>query len=617
MAVEPPETAVFCAPIGFLECTGPPAHRVFNVAPSFAGYALATWVLRQSQRIGQMGCMIRIVHLSDLHFSCTREVEDPVRAKLLLDIKNIGTPDIVAITGDLTTRGGETGFIAAESWIDALVTSAKLREHRVFLVPGNHDVDQFVKLPRIDLHKLQRDPSQVSAGRLLNDHSNVWSDRHKRFLGLMNKYLKDESPSPWWNRRVQIGKHWVSLLGLCSTWLSGIKCLGPDKGRLFVGWPQFESCMDFSGSDLNLALIHHPWSYLVDYQELHVSHAVSKDFDIVLRGHRHRQATAGVYTPDRSLLELEAGACGSNGAAPAAYQYIEFDPNHREAKVHYRVWKEPEQEWVPDPIIYGAVGDDGIAVYYLPQNLVKLRKQIRIEDSLDKNTRTITIPSHTKRSKKHPKGVRINTLTSEILCAMIHAIKDARPGTIILITGEGKQFCSGLETDEMQEKRTPQGQLTLFYELLHVIDAHPPVVALINGPAVAGGAGIALFAHYAVACKSASITIPSRWPYRKLARTLVPFVQHRRKPNDKLFRKFLAPKYDKKTVRISFNAFKAKKKRLIDEVCDYADQLEATAMRVLADKHFNPKDAWYRFREAIGKESLENLALHWDHVSGK
>lgn len=571
--------------------------------------------------------MIRIVHLSDLHF-CSSDLEStdpfypqclewtsPFYPHLLCDILSHGAPDIVAITGDLTTCGDEEGFRAAEQWIDELARKARLPEGRVFLVPGNHDVDRSAGLPAQGLDKLSVDHSRSLAGRCLKAHSKVWSDRHTQFLALMNKYLSEPSESPWWYRRVQIDEHWVSLLGLCSTWLSGIDDLGPDKGRLCVGWPQLESCRDFRDSALKLALIHHPWSYLADHEEVYVSHMVSKYCDIVLRGHRHRQATREMYTPDCSLLELEAGACGPNGEAPAAYQCIEFDTEEREAKVHYRVWKEHAQEWGPDRNIYGAVSDKGTALYYLPPDLVERRKEVTIEDSRDKNTRTITIPS---RDVETTRGTRqINPLTASILCEMIHAIKDSAPGTTILITGEGSQFCSGLDTDVMQDKGTPQGQLTLFYKLLHVIDAHPPVVALINGPAVAGGAGIALFAHFAVACESARIEIPSSWEYRLLARTLIPFVQYRRKPGKELFKDFLDPDLDEVDVTVEFDASTAKKEGLIDEVCQHADQLEATAMKVLAEKHFDHEAAWRRFRDAVGKKSLTNLKKHCRRVSGK
>ena len=73
-------------------------------------------------------------------------------------------------------------------------------------------------------------------------------------------------------------------------------------------------------------------------------------------------------------------------------------------------------------MIYDAVRDDGTAVYYLPHNLVELRKQIGIEDSPDKNTRTITIPRRRKWSEKKKQYMWINPLTSPILCAMIHSI---------------------------------------------------------------------------------------------------------------------------------------------------------------------------------------------------
>ncbi len=73
--------------------------------------------------------MTRIVHLSDLHFGKDRE---DLLEPLLASIAAL-SPDLVAISGDLTQRAREREYIAAGRFIDRITAP-------VLVVPGNHDV---------------------------------------------------------------------------------------------------------------------------------------------------------------------------------------------------------------------------------------------------------------------------------------------------------------------------------------------------------------------------------------------------------------------------------------------------------------------------------------------
>lgn len=73
--------------------------------------------------------MRRIVHLSDLHFGRDRpELLEP----LIAAVRSL-SPDLVAISGDLTQRARPQQFRAARAFIDGLGAPT-------LVVPGNHDV---------------------------------------------------------------------------------------------------------------------------------------------------------------------------------------------------------------------------------------------------------------------------------------------------------------------------------------------------------------------------------------------------------------------------------------------------------------------------------------------
>ncbi|WP_088625298.1 metallophosphoesterase [Oceanicola sp. 22II-s10i] len=73
--------------------------------------------------------MTRLLHLSDLHFGRDR----PELLEPLLDAVNRLSPDLVAISGDLTQRARDHQFTEAREFIDRI-------EAPVLTVPGNHDI---------------------------------------------------------------------------------------------------------------------------------------------------------------------------------------------------------------------------------------------------------------------------------------------------------------------------------------------------------------------------------------------------------------------------------------------------------------------------------------------
>src|SRR6187399_2421816 len=81
--------------------------------------------------------MRTIVHVSDLHFGRVNSaLLDP-----LLDAIQRATPDLLAVSGDLTQRARTEEFLAARKFLDAIPTPR-------IVVPGNHDVPLYNVLSR-------------------------------------------------------------------------------------------------------------------------------------------------------------------------------------------------------------------------------------------------------------------------------------------------------------------------------------------------------------------------------------------------------------------------------------------------------------------------------------
>ncbi|MFT3661835.1 MAG: metallophosphoesterase [Gordonia sp. (in: high G+C Gram-positive bacteria)] len=102
-------------------------------------------VFSADARPGQSG----VLHISDLHFgtdhgyfpSNPKDIYPP--NELLPTIINaLGDrrPACLVVSGDLTTRGEEEGFAAAELFLEKLSSELELNSNAVIVIPGNHDI---------------------------------------------------------------------------------------------------------------------------------------------------------------------------------------------------------------------------------------------------------------------------------------------------------------------------------------------------------------------------------------------------------------------------------------------------------------------------------------------
>ena len=86
---------------------------------------------------------------------------------------------------------------------------------------------------------------------------------------------------------------------------------------------------------------------------------------------------------------------------------------------------------------------------------------------------------------------------------------DGAVGCVVL-TGAGSAFCSGMDTDQFGGDRAHKGRLvetsTLAFEA--VSNCSCPVVAAVNGPALAGGFALALLCDLRVAAAAATFGYP-------------------------------------------------------------------------------------------------------------
>ena len=112
-----------------------------------------------------------------------------------------------------------------------------------------------------------------------------------------------------------------------------------------------------------------------------------------------------------------------------------------------------------------------------------------------------------------------NALSREVIALLIEALGDLhleRRVRAVILTGSGTSFCSGMDLAEMRATKQsddPRAQWhedsVQYLELLQTMLRFPkPLIAAVNGSAVAGGAGLVLACDIVVAAEDARFGFP-------------------------------------------------------------------------------------------------------------
>lgn len=230
-----------------------------------------------------------ILHISDIHFrapNCVNpdlDPDRPYRTRMVQDararIATLGPVGAILVGGDIAFKGDPQEYAAAFAWFEELAEACGCSIERVFVIPGNHDVDRSL---------IARSPSTRNAQQAIQQAAPHHRERELRTqftdpdtgrallmpLAAYNDFAKlfncQVYPPErlYWKQDLQLagGVH-LRIYGLTSTLLSG--AVGQDDTRDSLYLSPLQTVLDPIDDVVNLVLCHHPPDWFMDQDDVH------------------------------------------------------------------------------------------------------------------------------------------------------------------------------------------------------------------------------------------------------------------------------------------------------------------------------------------------------------
>jgi len=310
-----------------------------------------------------------MLHISDIHFKAPdcldpwMDPDAPIRTHMMRDLADQvhkhGQVAAILIGGDIAYKAAPDEYKAAREWIQQLSQISGCPKERIFMVPGNHDVDRSMIKAGVPIqnvqHAIAATPIHQREGKLRQQLRDT--DSGQNLFKPHSAYNEFAAPfncqiwpaKPFWHQDVPLdGGVNLRLYGLTSTLLSGQNGDDDDPKDLYLS--PLQTVLNPVPNTVNLVLVHHPLDWLEDGET--VDDALTSRAGFHLFGHKHKQRAV----MEANWVRVGAGAVNpSRNEKPYDPGYnlirltVEGEGANRRLKVelHQRRMQENPEQFVP------------------------------------------------------------------------------------------------------------------------------------------------------------------------------------------------------------------------------------------------------------------------------
>lgn len=302
---------------------------------------------------------LRWLHLSDFHTGkdeygqnrlfqyITKHVKFRVESGL--------APDFIFITGDIANKGQPNQYQDFnENFLLPLIELLPLEaQGRVYLIPGNHDVDRsqtravhsydiLVKIPDFfdpnEKGQFERNQAIFPRFRAYTDNDLINTGEH----WLVSQDGTFANVAPFSGKK-------IGVLSVNTAWLS---CSDNDRHQLSPGKPLLEDGLEkIEDCDVKFVLGHHPLDWFLDEELESIRSLLGRQNVIYLHGHMHKNKSRYEEGAGYPFLTLQSGAgfqARENDLWVNRFLWCEMDFETRKISIEPLQWSHDNQEWVLD-----------------------------------------------------------------------------------------------------------------------------------------------------------------------------------------------------------------------------------------------------------------------------
>lgn len=299
---------------------------------------------------------MKILHLSDLHIDTSHLRDQKIVLKALFadisaEVTTNGAFDLVFFTGDLIAKGGyslENIQAAKDEFLDPLIIAASIPAERLFIVPGNHDVNIKQQSKNLALSRLALDTNEAQT-QYLDEATLVATpatglEEFNKLIGTLKRASPVLTNNHYRAFKISVGAISIGIGELNTAWCATGADSDGDYGKLLVSGKQIDEMVHaLDGVDLKVALMHHPinWMRIKDSRNLH--RQLLLHFDGLFHGHNHEPDSQSISGTSNNYFVSNAGCLYQSREYFNGYCIINFDSNVQRWDVDAREYIEQRQ----------------------------------------------------------------------------------------------------------------------------------------------------------------------------------------------------------------------------------------------------------------------------------
>lgn len=317
------------------------------------------------------------LHISDLHLRSSYDA-DIVLGKLLEDIPNFIKNsslilDFIILSGDISHSSKPEEYALAAEFLDRLLEITCLKKDRLFLIPGNHDIDRTAISPGAQCITENLKNRDVINNILANDIDRAFVlKRFHNYIQFIKDYMGNnivfDETNYYYVKDIEFNDFRISILGLNSVWLSSSD---NDQGKLALGEIQIRNALkQAEGTAMHIAIMHHPLDWLSDKGS--VEAILNKECEFILHGHLHDNSITQICAPGRDSTIIGAGACFERRTTQNSYNFVQLDLRRGNGTIYLRRYSDKDGGfWAKDTLTY-SVAQDGKFIFPLSRRIFKI-----------------------------------------------------------------------------------------------------------------------------------------------------------------------------------------------------------------------------------------------------